>query len=622
MISLKHSLVRLTAGAFVLYSSGCSSTERSTTTIGSTSPAVNRRVERTPGSRLSVSPETYLSHIALLAHDDLGGRGTGQDGIDLAGGYIAGQFASIGLKPGGPKGTYFQAFEVDRPAEILSDTKMILSGCDATPVLREDFMPFNFSSTGSFSGEVVFVGYGIVNPEKSHDDYAGVDVQNRVVLMLRRAPTSWADADLGDHPQFETKVKLAKAKGAAAVVVVNQVPEADGMDTLMRMRRRGDDCGLPAMHIKRDLCDKMLKAAGAPSITDLQKALDTLGANVSAPLVNIRAEGAVAFSEGKMPARNVIATLPGNGPNADEYVVIGAHYDHLGLRRGSIYNGADDNASGTAGVIEIARMMAQTPRRNRSLIFMTFSGEEIGLLGSRHFVEEPTVPIDQIAAMLNMDMIGRLTPDKEEYKLAIQGLGTGESFQRIVERRAKEAGLEFVPDPSAKGPSDHASFEEKGIPSLFFFTGVHEDYHQPGDDTEKINVPGAIQIVELVHRIALDLVNEETAPQFVVIDQPARIFRGAAGPSRGPVMGIMPDFEDNSDAPGWRVAMVSPEGGAAKAGMKSGDRILKINGVSINDFSDYRKATADKKAGDTVPVILLREGQEVTLEVELSARGG
>lgn len=587
------------------------------------SPRTSARHAPAVTPRVSIAANHYGSHIAVLAHDELRGRGTGQDGIDLAAGYIAGQFAAIGLAPGGPNGTYFQEFSVDEPAEVLPETSLTISGCDATATLREDFQPFGFSGKGAFSGDVVFVGYGIVNPDKRHDDYAAVDVNGKIVLMLRREPGSWMkDGESTEHARFDTKIKLAGEKGAAAVLVVNPDPGADGLDSLMRFRRRGEDYGLPALHIKRDLCDKLLAAAGVPSITDLQKATETLGTSVSAPLPNIRVSGNVAFSEGTMPARNVIGVLPGNGPNAGEYVVIGAHYDHLGERRGRIYNGADDNASGTSAVIEIARIMAETPHRNRSVMFMTFSGEEIGLLGSRHYVDEPTVPLEKIAAMINLDMIGRHTPDKEENKLSIQGLGTGGTFNAIVERRAREAGLEFLPDPSALGPSDHASFYRKGIPSLFFFTGVHEDYHQPGDDFEKLNLEGAVRIAELTYHIAMDIINGESAPLYAEVDQPAQIFRGTAGPSRGLVMGIMPDMDDDSDAPGWRVAEVSPEGGAARAGMKPGDRILKINGVAIGDFMDYRRATSDKKPGDSVDVEVLRNGEPLTLQVELSSRGG
>jgi Zn-dependent M28 family amino/carboxypeptidase len=314
--------------------------------------------------------------------------------------------------------------------------------------------------------------------------------------------------------------------------------------------------------VTRDLASRLLAAGGLSSLAELQAKLDDERAYVSAP-IGLRVSGNVAFKTESLAARNVIGVLPGTGPHADEYVVIGGHYDHLGVRRDQIYNGADDNASGTAGVIESCRALAALPYRDRGVLCMAFSGEERGLLGSEHYCENPTIPLESITAMINMDMIGRLDHNSQENMLGIQGLGTGLSFQQIVDHRTAQAGIQYLPDASAKGPSDHASFYEVGVPSLFFFTGVHEDYHQPGDDTEKVNAAGGAQVTELVYAIAHDLINSEEAPVYAQVDQRARIMRGAAGPGGGVVLGVMPDFEDESGAKGWRIAQVFPGGGAA-----------------------------------------------------------
>jgi len=306
----------------------------------------------------------------------------------------------------------------------------------------------------------------------------------------------------------------------------------------------------------------------------------------------------------------------------DEYVVIGAHYDHVGIQHGEVYNGADDNASGTAGVIELAWALTDVPDRDRSVVFMAFSGEETGLHGSRYFVENPTVESDSIAAMLNMDMIGRLSKNDDTNILAIQGLGTGESFEEIVDRRAKEMGLKYLSEQSAQGPSDHASFYHGGIPALFFCTGVHEDLHQPTDDIEKINVEGALKIIELVSNITLDLVNAEDAPAFAEVKGRANLMGHGMSMQPRVVMGVMPDMEDHSDEPGWRVARVFPGTGAASAGMKPGDRVLRIDGETIDGLADYRAATRDKNPGDVVKVTVLRGEKELTLDVTLSGTGG
>ena len=568
--------------------------------------------------------EQYHSHIALLAHDELKGRGTGHYGIDLAAGYIAGQLASFGLQPGGPDGTYFQEYTITVRPQLQDDTSLSFDGVQIALTLRDDFLPFGFSSTGSFKGDVVFVGYGTTNEEKSHDDYAGIDVQDKVVLMLRREPPAWQADGWTSNAQFTTKVALAIEHGAAAVIIVNQDPGEDGRDVLMPFRMRAASTqSIPVIHLKRSSADAILTAAGLASLSALQQKLDG-GTTVSAELAGVTAQGNVSIKSNDMLARNVIGVLPGMGPNADEYIVFGAHYDHLGQRRGQIHNGADDNASGTAGVIEVARALSQTPYRNRSVICMTFSGEEIGLKGSKYFASTPTVAIEQIKAMLNMDMIGRLS-DEHANMLAIQGLGTGDSFHELVDRHTSAMDIAFLPDESAKGPSDHDSFYRAGVPSLFFFTGVHSDYPRPGADTEKINFQGGTDIARLVYNIGLDLINVRQGPVYAKVDARANIFRsspGAAGNSRNEVvMGIMPDFEDASDKKGWRIATVMPNGPAAVAGMKSGDRILKIGETAIAAFEDYLNATRGKKPGDVVNVTLLRGEAELSVDVKLGARG-
>ncbi|MFQ5413233.1 MAG: M20/M25/M40 family metallo-hydrolase [Phycisphaerae bacterium] len=582
-----------------------------------------RDADRNAGHAISIAGDTYVAHIALLAHDELGGRGTGSDGIDIAAGYIAGQFAAAGLEPGGPDGTYFQPFTIPRGGTLQDTTELVIDGADVQAELRTDFMPFGFSTPGSFEGDVVFAGYGITNPDKDYDDYARLDVTGKVVLMLRREPPGWSDGPgFTQHATFRSKVSLAADKGAVAVLIVNQDPGDDGSDDLMPFRPGGETYGIPAIHVKRSFGEKLLAPASSTSLGELQRRIDETGRPVSAARVHVR--GRVDYKVNEIVARNVIGVLPGTGPHADEYVVIGGHYDHLGNRRGNIHNGADDNASGTAGVIEAAKALAQMPYRDRSVICMTFTGEEMGLLGSAHFTNDPTVPIDAIVAMLNMDMIGRLDSDTEANKLAIQGLGTGDAFQAIVDERTSAAGIDFIPDPSARGPSDHASFYNAGVPSLFFFTGVHSDYHQPGDDTEKINAAGGAKIAELVCNIALDLINRETAPQYAVVNERANIFRGAFGrPGRGGVvMGIFPDRDDDPDKPGWRVARVMDGGGAAKAGMKDGDSIIDIDGRPINGLADYRDVTGDKKPGDVIAVKVQRGDAQIVLNVKLAARGG
>jgi len=567
-----------------------------------------------------ISPDAFLSHVAFLAHDDLEGRDTGTDGIDIAAGYIAGQFAATGIEPGGVDRTYFQRFIAPGRAELLPETALTISGADVAPALKTDFSPFGFSKRGPFEGDVVFAGYGVTAADQNHDDYKDLDVKDRVVLMLRRQPAWMGDTRSSPHANFESKVKLAASHGATAVAVVNQKPQEGEEDELMPFRSSGADYGLPALHVTREFANKLLAAGGLRNLDELQHELDENKAVVSAPVQGVRAVGTVAYTVEELKARNVIGLLPGMGPHKDEYVVLGGHYDHLGIRREQIHNGADDNASGTTGVILACQALAQAPYRDRSVLCMGFSGEERGLLGSEHYCANPTVPIESIKAMINMDMIGRLNHDSQDNMLGIQGLGTGLAFQQVVDRRTSEAGIKYLPDPSAKGPSDHASFYGVGVPSLFFFTGVHADYHQPGDDTEKVNAAGGAQITKLVYAIAEDLVNAAEAPVYAQVDQPARIMRGAMAQGGGVSLGIMPDMEDSSGAKGWRVARVFAGGGASKAGIKAGDRILLIDGREVNTLNDYRDVTKDKKPGDTIAITLTRGPEQMVLDVELQSR--
>ncbi len=601
------------------------STDAPTIDLRSAAAATSKTIDLKPAAaatskyQVHVSPKRYLSHIALLAHDELKGRKTGQPGIDLAAGYIAGQFAAAGLEPGGGGGTYFQEFTFGGRSTLQDETKLIIEGQEPIePVLREDFIPFSFSAKGDFEGDLVFVGYGITNAEEDHDDYDGMDVTDKVVLMLRREPAAWQEEGFTDHAYFRTKVPLAAEHGAVAVLIVNQDPGEDGIDRLMRFGRGEGPYDLPAMHVKRELAGQLLSRGGLGSLTGLQQQLDEEGKHVSGPCPGVAVRGTVAYEATEILGRNVIGILVGTGPHADEYIVIGGHYDHVGEGRNGIRNGADDNASGTAGVIELAWAFSQTPDRDRSVIFMTFAGEEDGLRGSAHFCADPTVEIDSIVAMLNMDMIGRHDPDSERNGLEIMGLGTGDSFKRIVAEHAEALDMEYSPQDSAQGGSDQSSFYNYDVPAMFFFTGIHPDYHQVGDDTEKIHADNAARIVELVYYVAADLVNEADPPVFAKVDRPARIGRGPR--QGGVVMGIMPDIEDDPEKKGWRVTHVSPDGGADKAGMKAHDQIVEIDGRTINGMREYREATAGKKPGDVLSVTVLRGDEELVLQVELSAR--
>jgi peptidase M28-like protein/PDZ domain-containing protein/PA domain-containing protein len=592
----------------------------------------NHRANATDAANIAaegVSPEMFRRHVDVLASDHMEGRGIGSNGIDLAAGYIAGQLASFGVEPGGPDGSYFQQFEMTTGSHLVDDYEFRVTGADVSPVRDEDFVPFGFSSNDHFDGDVVFAGYGIVHEEKNHDDYANIDASGKVVLLLRREPPDWSGGGNGGrHASFRSKIYAAKERGAVAVLIVNRFGGQSG-DQLMRPRRRGSRAsfGIPAFHIRQSLAETLLSAGGQSSLEAIQSQIDG-GENRSAVLSGLRIAGHAGIELVKKAVRNVIGVVPGVGPFADEYVVIGAHYDHLGYtvpmmpsfgkprsREPAIHNGADDNASGTAGVIEAGRILAAAKPLKRSVILMAFTGEETGLIGSKYYVDHPTVPLKNIVAMLNMDMIGRLD---DELTIQVFGVKAANEFEDIMENLCDEMGLELKASASAIGPSDHTSFYRKEIPALHFFTGLHEDYHRPGDDTEKVNHQGGAKATELVAATAMEIINGDARPTYFKVKERAKISGSSA--RSGVVMGVMPSYMDDEDREGMEIDGVTTSGPAEKAGMKQGDIITKIAGSDVKNVYDYMGALQDKKSGEVVDVIVLRDGKSMTLKVTLASR--
>lgn len=569
----------------------------------------------------ATTPGRFRDHIAVLAHDAFQGRNTGERGCDLAAGYLAGQFASLGIDPGGSDGSYFQPFTAQGRLEVLSATYLTVEPLNLAAKVGADFQPLGGASNDAFDGEVVFIGYGIVNESFHHDDYAGIDVTGKAVLMFRGEPDHLnVDGEASEQARWEMKSQFAAAHGAVAMLLVNTNPGEDSPDRLSRLRRGREAASIPKLHLTRDLANRMLAAGGLTHLDELEQALTTPGVNRSAALTGVSVRGEVAVGPKQLPTQNVIGVLPGNGPFADEFVVLGAHYDHLGVTRGRVYNGADDNASGVSGLIELAAALSRKTQRSRSIIFIAFSGEEIDLLGSKYFVEHPTVPLSQIKAMLNMDMIGRLARAGASNPLQVYGLGTGDNFTDIVDRRAAALRMTITKESSALVPTDAAPFYRAGVPALWFFTGLHPDYHAPGDDAEKIDADGGAGIVQFIRDVTLDIVNDSAAPAFATVDEPVNVHARASRAMNRVTLGFMPDFDDESTESGYAVGEVRKTGPAGKAGLRRGDRITTIDGHAIEDHTDYLAALAHKKPGDAVQVSVRRGEKTLSFSVELAAR--
>ncbi|MGE5194705.1 MAG: M20/M25/M40 family metallo-hydrolase, partial [Deltaproteobacteria bacterium] len=374
---------------------------------------------------------------------------------------------------------------------------------------------------------------------------------------------------------------------------------------------------LPVMHITRSACDQVLKGALHKTLAEIEAEIDKDLSPRSAVLTGWTAGGVVTIERKHAPVKNVVGVLEGSGALADETVIVGAHYDHVGrggpgsLLPGSteIHNGADDNASGTVSLLELARRLGSRKEKlPRRVVFIAFTGEEMGLIGSARYTKEPIFPLEKTIAMLNMDMVGRLRDDK----LTVFGVGTSPIWEEMLKRLGKEGHFEMSLKPEGMGPSDHQSFFLKQIPVLHFFTGTHGDYHRPSDDWDKINIPGTERVVELVEKITVEVARLPERPKYIAVKGTAQI--GERAGSR-PYFGSVPDF--GTDKPGYALAGVVPGGPAEKGGLKAGDRIVQLGTHKIENLEDFDLALRKFSPGETVEVAVLRSNERVTLKVVL-----
>ena len=576
-----------------------------------------------------LSAARYLERVTYLARDEMKGRGDGSPELDQAADYIASQFRTFGLKAAGDDPTYFQNFELTTGADFGSKNELQLSGENLR--INEDFVPIAFSNTAEFEGPVVFAGYGITAAELHYDDYRGINANAKVVVILRHEPQELDPAspfngtNFTVHASFINKAINARQHGAKGIVFItdpnNHVSEADTVGEATRIEE-STDFGISAVQARRGPVMKLFKDAGR-DLAAVQKKIDANLEPQSFELPAVRIRIATEVNRTRKTVRNVVGMLPGSDPALqNEVVVAGAHYDHLGLgdrnslapsQIGQIHHGADDNASGTSGVLELARLAAKNKQAfKRSIVFMTFAGEELGLLGSSYFVNHPTIPLENITAMINMDMIGRLTNDR----LFVGGVGTSPNFKSWVEDFNKSVGLKLDYSDSGFGASDHTSFNAKKIPVLFIFSGLHADYHKPSDTYDKINAQGAVKVLSLVYPMLAKVANEPERLQYAQVQEPQPQGGGAGG--YGPYFGSIPDFRD--DLKGVLFSDVRPDSPAAKAGLKAGDLMVQFDGKPIQNLYDFTYALRAKKPGDVVLVVVKRNDQEVKTNVTLEAR--
>ena len=469
----------------------------------------------TPVSESSAAEE-LARHVRTLASDEMMGRGVDTPGIVMARDYIAQEFKSYGLLPGGNNGTYFQRLEVVTGVEAKEPSAARL-GKDPALVLDEDWNPLGFSASGTAEAEVVFAGYGITAKDYGYDDYSGIDVKGKIVLVLRYEPPPKDDKSpfrvqpqASKYAPLQAKASNARDHGAAGMILVDLSPK-EGQKELIPVRRlfggRSQN-NIVAAQIRREILERRLQAEGV-SLGELKVKIDREEKPSSIAIPSVRAALTVKLEKTTRPTDNVVAVLPGSDAKLKpENIVIGAHYDHIGLghfgtndfsAEGQIHHGADDNASGTAVMMSAAARLSRSPDRPpRTIVFVAFTGEELGLHGSRYFVAHPPFPIDSVKAMINLDMVGRM----KENRFTAGAVDSAQEFPGLISRAA--GGLD-IRMRQGGGRTDHVPFYEKGIPAVHFSTGGHPDYHRPSDTWDKLNIQGMAKVSDIVVALAREL---------------------------------------------------------------------------------------------------------------------
>ena len=635
-----------------------------------------------PASVAAPSVERLRAHVNYLASDQLEGRRTGMEGANAAAAYIAREFARYGLRrSNGIDRPGMSILEADSPRRYMQEFPFV-AGVTLGPSnamlfaphvptstqagaplvdtraaaldlrIGEDWTPLGFSSNGKVTNApATFVGYGIKAAELNYDDYAGVDLRGRVAIALAGTPDG--DSPHGEFARYADarwKAIAARENGAAALVLIAREDNfRDERLARLSYDNSAGDASLPVVVISRQAAARILGMNSAAQLAEVEKAVGQQSSAQSATQArgyNANARARFDSLDGvtlsistdilrrNAPGANVIGVIEGSDAQLkNEAIVIGAHYDHLGrggegslaVREGEIHHGADDNASGVAGLLELARLFsAQGARPRRTLIFIAFSGEEEGLIGSNFYVNHPLVPLSNTAAMLNMDMIGRM----KEKRLMIGGVGTAAEWRKLIEDENSRQGMAYAdrlsssPGPlftlalneDGYGPSDHSSFYSKQVPVLFFFTGAHDDYHKPSDTADKIDYESEARVVALVAGLVSSIDASPRRPTYTVSKS-----EGARRPMGFRVtLGLVPNYAEATD--GMKIDGVRDDSPAAHAGLRAGDRVTRLAGRDVKNVYDYTYALGEMRAGAEYEIEIVRGSQTLKLKITPTAR--
>lgn len=567
-----------------------------------------------PNYNPAITREELFAHIDFLASDSLQGRQPGTPFDRVAAKYIKDQFDRAGLTLMGKNG--YQFFEFIIQQSVGSANYMHING---KPIeLGKDYSIFSFSTNDTVTASAVFVGYGIQQSDSGFawNDYLSVNVVGKWAVMLRDRPKFMREQGLMEgFASAKYKAQTAMENGAVGVIFVSGF-DLDQSDRLVDPLQKQFDVGIPVIQVKRSVMDRLLHPSGR-NVASLEHMISRSKTTMSFPLQPSISVG-TDLVRIKRNTQNVLGIVEGTDPKLKhQYVVVGAHYDHIGFGGSgstsrtpdtiAVHSGADDNASGVAAMIELAQQIA-FKRPKRSVLFIAFGAEELGLLGSRYFVDNPLVPLDSISAMLNLDMVGRLDQDNS---LKVMGVASSLEAESILLSSNHSSNIQLKLSPEGFGPSDHASFYLRSIPVLFFTTGPHADYHTPNDKPEGINFDGLTRGTQLIYNVANTLANlpyRLAFSKFEPYSAPTKWENGTTIP------GIIPEVS-KTNLDGLKVLDVKEHSPAYYAGIRQGDIIIAINGMPIKSVQNYASVTQNLIKGSSVSVEVVRNGEAIVMLV-------
>ncbi|MBT5530258.1 MAG: M20/M25/M40 family metallo-hydrolase [Cytophagia bacterium] len=575
---------------------------------------------RNSKSNPEITAKELKKHISFLASDEMKGRKPGTPEDLVVANYIRKQFADYGLKMMGDNG--FHHVELVAGVELGENNAVQIGNKKLS--MHTDFRPLSFSEDATLNAKIAVVGFGldIKTDKTTWNDYQGIDVKGKWALIMIGEPKF--EGRQNPYEEFSglrTKVLTAKDHGALGVLFVtaHSKSKTDELTDLFYDKVEST-AGIPVIHISRNIADMILESMNY-NLLALENEMNKIQAPISSN-IDVELSGQTDIDLIRVNSQNILAMVEGSDPLLkNEYIIVGAHYDHLGMGgHGSgsrfpdtvaVHNGADDNASGVAGIIELAGSLQKAKKDlKRSIVFIAFTGEEMGLLGSKNFVESQLLENSSMKTMINFDMIGRL--NKKTMTLLVGGSGTAIESDSLLHMHASKHGFNLKLSPEGYGPSDHAAFYSKSIPVIFISTGAHADYHTWQDDIDKIDFEGEQQVLMFSESLIKDLASASNPLTFKEAGPKER----ASSTSYKVTLGIMPDFAAG-DIKGLKVEVARKGAPANKGGMEDGDIITAINGLSVNNIYDYMNRLKKLNVGESITVDVLRGEETHVLIIQL-----